>query len=79
MKQFAQQSSNGDTHQRNVNCPDYITDYQNFLRDAPIVEYNLKPFSSGNVIFKHEKLSAYSTVTIIVVDDASVIQSTKSL
>jgi hypothetical protein len=30
-------------------------------------------------VFKHEKLSAYSTVQIVVVDESSAMQSTKNL
>lgn len=51
----------------------YITDFQNFIKDAPLIAFNLKPDQDGNVVFKNTKLSAYSTVNIIVVDENSVV------
>jgi len=42
--------------QLNLKINDYITDYQNFLRDAPIVAFNLKPDENGFVDFRHDKL-----------------------
>lgn len=43
------------------------------------MKYNLKPSEEGLVVFKHDKLSAYSTVQIVVVDECSAMQSTKNL
>lgn len=51
----------------------YITDFQNFIKDAPLIAFNLKPDQDGNVVFKNNKLSAYSTLNILVVDDGSVV------
>lgn len=36
----------------NINIADYITDYQNFIRDAPFISLNLKPDENGVVILK---------------------------
>lgn len=43
-------------HQRSYQVDDYITDYQNFLRDAPLIAENLKPDSNGVISFKNTKL-----------------------
>jgi hypothetical protein len=56
---------------RNAQVLDYITDYQNFLRDSPLVALNLKPDQEGVITFKHEKLSSYSSIQILVVDESS--------
>lgn len=65
--------------QPNLQINDYITDYQNFLRDAPIVAFNLKPDENGFVDFRHDKLQMYSTVQIIVIDEGSAMQHVKNL
>jgi len=44
-----------------------------------LIAFNLKPDQDGNVIFKNSKLAAYSTVSILVVDENSVVQTTKNL
>jgi hypothetical protein len=44
-----------------------------------LIAFNLKPDQDGNVVFKNNKLSAYSTLNILVVDDGSVVQTTKNL
>ena len=40
----------------NLQINDYMTDYQNFLRDAPIGAFNLKPDENGFVDFRNDKL-----------------------
>ena len=64
---------------RNAHVLDYITDYQNFLRDSPLVALNLKPDQEGVITFKHEKLSSYSSIQILVVDESSCMQSVRNL
>lgn len=64
---------------RNAQVLDYITDYQNFLRDSPLVALNLKPDHEGVINFKHEKLSSYSSIQILVVDESSCMQSVRNL
>lgn len=39
-----------------------ITDFQNFLKDAPLVSFNMKPDAEGKVVFKNSKLAKYSTL-----------------
>lgn len=57
----------------------YITDFQNFIKDAPLIAFNLKPNQDGIVTFKNPKLAQYSTLNILVVDESSVVQSSKNL
>lgn len=49
-------------HKREYHVEDYITDYQNFIRDAPLIASNLKPNANGEVSFSHAKLQQYSTI-----------------
>lgn len=55
-------TSNVGVEKPNLSVRSVITDYQNFLRDAPILRYNQKPNADGLVVFKNDKLSAYSTI-----------------
>jgi hypothetical protein len=67
------------SHERHLQLLDYITDYQNFLKDSPLVALNLKPDQEGIVTFKHDKLSSYSSIQILVVDESSCMQSVRNL
>ena len=58
---------------------EYIPDYQNFLRDAPLVAFNLRPDADGVVRFRHDQLASFSTIQILIVDENSIMQSTKNL
>ena len=57
----------------------YITDYQNFLVDAPLTAFNLKPSADGTVTFQNPKLANYGTVMIVVVDENSFVQTVKNI
>lgn len=59
--------------QRRYQTADYITDYQNFLKEAPLVSLNLKPDAQGRVTFKSSKLPLFNSVQIFAADELSVI------
>lgn len=40
----------------------YISDYQNFLKDAPLVAFNLKPDENGVVTFENNSLMRYGFI-----------------
>lgn len=69
----------GGRHTRQYHTQDSITDYQNFLKDAPLVSFNQKPDANGQITFKDAKLANYSNLQVIVLDDSSVMQSSFNL
>lgn len=49
------------------------------MKDAPLVSFNMKPDADGKILFNNKKLSTYSTLQILVVDELSVMQSSYNL
>jgi len=58
---------------------DYIPEFQNFLKNAPIQVFKLKPNANGEVVYENSKLSQYNTLTILVIDKDSAVQNVRNL
>ena len=50
-----------------------FSEVQNFLRNTPLHQYNLKPDKDGFVTFESEKLNHYSTIIAVAVDNGSAV------
>jgi len=49
------------------------------LKNAPIQAFNLKPNANGEVVYENSKLGEYNTLTILVIDQDSVVQNVRNL